>query len=46
MEAERKTEVLHGIIRKMMADGADIQTDEWLEFVEAAGICGRIQGAR
>jgi hypothetical protein len=35
MDTERKTEVLHDIIRKMMAGGADIQTDEWLEFVEA-----------
>jgi len=35
MEAARKAEVLHGIIRKMMAGGGDIQTSEWLEFVEA-----------
>jgi hypothetical protein len=35
METERKAEVLHGIVRKMMAGGADIQTVEWVEFVEA-----------
>ena len=35
MEAERKTEVLHSILRKMSAGGADIQTDEWVDFVEA-----------
>ncbi len=35
MEAARKAEVLHGVVRKMMAGGADIQTDEWIEFVEA-----------
>jgi hypothetical protein len=35
METERKTEVLHGVIRKMRAGGAEIQTDEWVEFVEA-----------
>jgi hypothetical protein len=35
MEALRKAEVLHGIVGKMRAGGAGIQTDEWLEFVEA-----------
>jgi hypothetical protein len=35
MEAARKTEVLHGIVRKMMAGGADIQSNEWIDFVEA-----------
>jgi len=35
MDAQRKAEVLHGIIRKMAAGGADIATDEWLEFIEA-----------
>jgi hypothetical protein len=35
MDAARKTEVLNGIVRKMMAGGADIQTDEWLQFVDA-----------
>jgi hypothetical protein len=35
MEAARKGEVLHGVVRKMMAGGADIQTSEWVEFVEA-----------
>ena len=35
MEAARRTEVLNGVVRKMMAGGADIKTDEWVEFVEA-----------
>ena len=35
MEAERKRDLLHGVVRKMMAGGANIQTSEWLEFVEA-----------
>jgi hypothetical protein len=35
MEAARKAEVLHGVVRKMMAGGGDIQTQEWVEFVEA-----------
>jgi len=35
MEAAKKTEVLHGVVRKMMAGGADINTSEWLEFVES-----------
>src|ERR1700687_5151700 len=35
MEATRKIEILHGIVRKMMAGGADIQTSEWIDFVEA-----------
>jgi hypothetical protein len=35
MEAARKAEVLHGVVRKMMSGGADIQTSEWVEFVEA-----------
>ena len=35
MEAARKAEVLHGVVRKMMSGGADIQTNEWVEFVEA-----------
>jgi hypothetical protein len=35
MKAARKAEVLHGIVRKMMAGGADIQTSEWVEFVDA-----------
>lgn len=35
MEAARKAEVLHGLVRKMAAGGADIQTSEWLDFVEA-----------
>ena len=35
MEATRKAQVLHGVVRKMMAGGADIQTEEWIEFVEA-----------
>jgi hypothetical protein len=35
MEAARRSEVLHGVVRKMMAGGADIQTPEWVDFVEA-----------
>jgi len=35
VEAARRTEVLNGVVRKMMAGGADIKTDEWVEFVEA-----------
>jgi len=35
MEAAKKAEILHGVVRKMMAGGADIQTSEWVEFVEA-----------
>jgi hypothetical protein len=35
METARKAEVLHGILRKMAAGGAEIQTNDWLEFVEA-----------
>jgi peroxiredoxin len=35
MEAARKAELLHGVIHKMKAGGAEIQTGEWLEFVEA-----------
>jgi hypothetical protein len=35
MEAQRKTEILHKIIRQMGAGGADITTPDWVEFVEA-----------
>ncbi|HTT77331.1 MAG TPA: hypothetical protein VMF50_15315 [Candidatus Binataceae bacterium] len=35
MEAAKKAEILHGVVRKMGAGGADIQTSEWLDFVEA-----------
>lgn len=35
MDTERKATVLHGVISKMRAGGADIQTAEWVEFVEA-----------
>ena len=35
MEAAKKAEVLHSVVRKMIAGGADIQTEEWIEFVEA-----------
>ena len=35
MEAATKASVLHGMIRKMGAGGADITTKEWLDFVEA-----------
>jgi hypothetical protein len=35
MEADAKSSILHNIVRKMGAGGADITTDEWLDFVEA-----------
>jgi len=35
MDTERKATVLHGVIGKMRAGGTDIQTAEWVEFVEA-----------
>ena len=35
MEAQRKAEVLHGVVGKMMAGGKGIETPEWVEFVEA-----------
>jgi hypothetical protein len=35
LESARKAEVLHGILRKMAAGGTEIQTNDWLEFVEA-----------
>jgi hypothetical protein len=35
MEAATKASILHGVIGKMAAGGADITTKEWLNFVEA-----------
>jgi len=35
MDATTKAAVLHGMIRRMAAGGADITTGDWLEFVEA-----------
>lgn len=35
MDATTKASVLHSMIRRMAAGGADITTDAWLEFVEA-----------
>ena len=35
MEAAKKAELLNGVVRKMMTGGADIQTSEWLDFVQA-----------
>jgi hypothetical protein len=35
MEATAKASILHGMIRRMGAGGADITTADWLEFVEA-----------
>ena len=35
MEATTKASILHGMVRKMGAGGADITTKEWLDFVEA-----------
>jgi hypothetical protein len=34
MEASKNSEAPHSVVRKMMAGGADIQTSEWVEFVE------------
>ena len=35
MDQSTKASVLHGMIRRMGAGGADITTKDWLEFVEA-----------
>jgi hypothetical protein len=35
MEAAKKADILHRVIRKMGAGGKDIKTGEWVEFVEA-----------
>ena len=35
MDATTKAAVLHDIVRKMGAGGADITTSAWLDFVEA-----------
>jgi hypothetical protein len=35
MEATDKASILHGMIRRMGAGGADITTEDWLQFVEA-----------
>jgi hypothetical protein len=35
MEAATKAEVLHRVVGKMRAGGAGIQTEEWVDFVEA-----------
>src|SRR5271163_3066389 len=35
MEAAKKADLLNGVVRKMMTGGADIQTSEWLDFVQA-----------
>jgi hypothetical protein len=35
MEAQTKANVLHDIVRKMGAGGAEITTEGWLDFVEA-----------
>ena len=35
MEAAKKRNLLHGVVGKMMTGGKDINTSEWLEFVEA-----------
>ena len=35
MDQETKASILHGMIRRMGAGGADITTEDWLEFVEA-----------
>ncbi len=35
MEAQTKANILHDIVRKMGAGGAEITTEGWLDFVEA-----------
>jgi hypothetical protein len=35
MEAQAKVNILHDIVRKMSAGGAEITTEGWLDFVEA-----------
>ncbi|HVN91042.1 MAG TPA: hypothetical protein VMT61_14610 [Candidatus Binataceae bacterium] len=35
MEAQHKTNILHDIVRKMGAGGAEITSEGWLDFVEA-----------
>jgi hypothetical protein len=35
MEAAVKAEILRRVVGKMRAGGADIQTAEWVDFVEA-----------
>ncbi len=35
MDQTAKAAVLHDIVRRMRAGGADITTRDWLEFVEA-----------
>ena len=35
MDAATKASILHDIIRRFGAGGADITTKEWLDFVEA-----------
>jgi hypothetical protein len=35
MDAATKGSILHGMIRRMGAGGADITTEDWLDFVEA-----------
>ncbi len=35
MDATKKASILHGMIRRLRAGGADITTGEWLDFVEA-----------
>ena len=35
MDATAKASILHSMVRRMGAGGADITTDDWLEFVEA-----------
>lgn len=35
MDATTKASILHGMIPRLRAGGADITTSEWLDFVEA-----------
>jgi len=35
MDATAKASILHGMVRRLGAGGADITLDDWLEFVQA-----------
>ncbi len=35
MDATTKASILHGMIRRLGAGGADITVNDWLDFVEA-----------
>jgi hypothetical protein len=35
MDATTKASILHGMVRRLAAGGADIKVDDWLDFVHA-----------